>query len=138
MPEIFADEGQLLYLPHNEEPSKPYWKAFMLMAVTTKTMEVSEENIEMVAFIDENEKLIGIQTPEPIDDTGAPIERVVNFLEAFLYPEDVEDFVSHVLEVKKQLFDFNGISEFMEIVKNLGRQMATEPSPGLVLKGCLA
>ena len=89
------------------------------MAFTTKTMEVSEENIEMVAFFDENERLIGIQTPEPIDDTGAPIEKVVNFLETFLCPEDVKDVVSHVLEVKKQLFDFNGISEFMEIVKNI-------------------
>ena len=119
MPEIFADEGKLLYLPHNEEPTKPYWKAFMLMAVSTKTMEISTESNEMIAFFDEDEELIGIETPEPIDHMGAPIERVVNFLEAFLNPEDVEDVVSHVLKVKEEFFDSNFTSEFMEIVKGI-------------------
>ena len=119
MPEIFADEGKLLYLPHNEEATKPYWKAFMLMAVSTKTMEISTESNEMIAFFDEDEELIGIETPEPIDHMGAPIERVVNFLEAFLNPEDVEDVVSHVQKVKEEFFNSNFTSEFMEIVKGI-------------------
>ena len=118
MPEIFADEGQLLYLPFNEEPTKPYWKAFMAMAVTTQTMEINEADANMIAFFDDHEQIVGIQTPEPIDDSGAPVEDVINFLEAFLENEDVTDIVDHVREIKGSFLDFEN-QEFMEIIKEI-------------------
>lgn len=118
MAEIFADEGMLLWIPENEEPTKPYWKAFMVLAVETKTMEVSEDDINKVAFFNEKEEISGIQIPDPIDDTGAPVEESVNFLLAFLDPDEVEVILDHVREVKSSFLDFEK-QEFMEIVKDI-------------------
>ncbi len=118
MAEIFADEGMLLWIPGNEEPTKPYWKAFMGLAVETESMEVSEDDVSKVAFFDKEEEIIGIQIPDPIDDTGAPVEGSVNFLGAFLDSEEVDVILDHVREVKSSFLDFDK-QEFMEIVKDI-------------------
>ena len=118
MAEIFADEGMLLWIPGNEEPTKPYWKAFMVLAVETKTMEVGNDDVNMVAFFNEDDELQGIQIPEPIDDTGAPVEGAVTFLSAFLDAEEVATILDQVREVKSSFKDFE-YQQFMEIVKDI-------------------
>ncbi len=90
----------------------------MAMAVETKTMEVNDADINMVAFFDAEENLVGIQTPEPVDDTGAPIEKVINFLQVFLENEDVTEIIDHVREIKSNFLDFDN-QEFMEIIKEI-------------------
>ena len=118
MAEIFADEGMLLWIPGEEGPTKPYWKAFMVLAVETETMEVGNDDVNMVAFFDKDDELQGIQIPEPIDDTGAPVEGSVTFLSAFLDAEEVATILDHVREVNSSFLDFEN-QQFMEIVKDI-------------------
>ena len=121
MPEIFTDTGLCLYMPDTLTHHTPYWKAFMVLAVETKTMEVSEEDINKVAFFNEREEIRGIQVPDPVDDEGAPVEESVNFLLAFLDPEHVQEIVDHVHVLKKEkgIAHSELTSQFMEIVGGL-------------------
>jgi hypothetical protein len=119
MAEIFADEGLCLYLPDSDEPTRPYWKAFMAMAIRVDNMDISMENEDMAVFRDKKDNVIGVQMPEPVDNNGAPVEEVVNFLSSVLCPDDVDDIVDHVSEAKKVTNNLQTNGEFMTIVENL-------------------
>ena len=119
MAEIFADEGLCLYLPDSDEPTRPYWKAFMAMTIQVDNMDFSMENHDMCVFRDKKDNVIGVQMPEPVDNNGAPVEDVVNFLSSVLCADDVDDILDHVSEVKQMTDNLQTNGEFMMIVESL-------------------
>ena len=51
MAEIFADNGLIIYMPSNEIPTNPYWKAFMQVAVLTETMDIVEGEEDLLCSV---------------------------------------------------------------------------------------
>ena len=99
MAEIFADNGLIIYMPSNDIPSNPYWKAFMEVAVLTDSMDIFEEDTDFVVFRDEGDDILAIQMPEPIDDNGAPKESVIEKLRSICSEEELTDLIDHVTQV---------------------------------------
>ena len=103
MAEIFADNGLIIYMPSNEIPTNPYWKAFMQVAGLTETMDIVEGEEDFVVFRDEDEDILAIQMPEPVDEYQVPSERIINMLRAVIDEEELTDLLEHVREVKASL-----------------------------------
>ena len=54
-------------------------------------------------FRDEDEDILAIQMPEPVDEYQVPSERIINMLRAVIDEEELTDLLEHVREVKASL-----------------------------------
>lgn len=84
---------------------KPYWKAFMVVAKLAEHIGYDKDDPESEQFylLDEDEKLLGIQMLEPVDNNGAPVERAIAFAKTLLNEEEVQDIIFECKEMKEQL-----------------------------------
>lgn len=109
MADISVDDGYLFYIPYMGEPMpKPYWKAFMVVAKLAEHIGYENDEIGSDQFylLDEDEKLLGIQMLEPVDENGAPVERAIAFAKTLLNEEEVQDIIFECKEMREQ-FGFN-------------------------------
>lgn len=122
MAEVYADEDYLIWLPLVEEPSIPYWKSIMAAAKYTDKVIVDTKCEENCIFTDSEGKVLAVQMLDPVDNTGAPIESVMEFLKKYISQDHIDELVETVIDVKEQIgiVDDKQIKQFMEMMKDLG------------------
>ena len=77
-------------------------------------------------FTTEEGKILGVQMLDPVDNNGAPIESVMDWLGDFIPQEDIDDLIESVTDVKQQigLVDDEQLKEFMNMMKDFGEPNA--------------
>ena len=119
MAEVLADDGYLLWMPQVERPTTPYWTNLMAMAKFTDVVIIDGEEGGNIMFISEDGELLGVQMKDPVDESGAPIESVINFLKDNLDEEMVDEFLQEVINVKTDIGEVD-TTQLEELERMLG------------------
>lgn len=119
MAEVLADNGFLLWMPQVERPTTPYWTNLMAMAKFTDVVIMDNEESGNLMFISEDGELLGVQMKDPIDESGAPIEAVINFLKDNLDDEMVDEFLEQVIATKTDIGEVD-TTQLEELERMLG------------------
>jgi len=101
MPDIYNDNGTILYIPDDgDTPTHPYWKAFMRVAYSTERVE-SIGDIYVLRNTEDH--IVAIQMPDPVNEEGHPKEAVIATLRAIIDEDEMSLLVDHLIEVHKEL-----------------------------------
>jgi len=123
MAEVIADEnGYIMWLPLVDKPSVPYWASIMAAAKFCEIVVFDEECSDNCIFTTNDGRVLAVQTLDPVDNAGAPIESVINFLRKHIPQQDIDELIESVIDVKGQigLIDDASIKEFMEMMQMNG------------------
>ena len=123
MAEIIADEnGLIMWLPTIEEPSVPYWKSIMAIAKFCEKVVVDEECADNCIFTTKEGRVLAVQTLDPVDNAGAPIESIINFLRKHMPPQHINELIELVIDIKGQIGLINdaSINDLVEMMNTNG------------------
>jgi hypothetical protein len=123
MAEVIADEnGYIMWFPLVDKPSVPYWASIMAAAKFCEKVVVDEECSDNCIFVTKDGRVLAVQMLDPVDNAGAPIESVINFLRKHIPQQDIDELIESVIDVKGQigLIDDASIKEFMEMMQMSG------------------
>lgn len=119
MAEVLSDDGYLLWLPQVEQTTSPYWTNLMAMAKFTDVVIMDNEESGNLMFVSDEGELLGVQMKDPIDESGAPVESVIDFLRANLDDEMVDEFLEEVISVKTEIGEVD-TTQLEELERMLG------------------
>tara|TARA_B100000902_G_C27294615_1_gene909189 strand:+ start:387 stop:770 length:384 start_codon:yes stop_codon:yes gene_type:complete len=119
MAEVLSDEGYLLWMPQVERPTVPYWTNLMAMAKFTDLVIQDTEESGNLMFISDDGELLGVQMKDPVDESGAPIESVIDFLKGSLDDEMVDEFLQQVITTKTDIGEVDR-TQLEELERMLG------------------
>ena len=107
---VFYDDGMVLYIPQAQGHS-PYWYEFFTVADELDRIEIhahpSEPDIEFGLVLNEEDNMLAIQLPDPVNDNGAPKEEVLAGLRVFLPEDHVTFLVHYIIQAKEAMGENN-------------------------------
>ena len=116
--QVFNDCDLILYVRDFDGPDHyPYWNTFLGLAARTISVDQTypidgtefyifwgtPRDVDKDTATDDDQVILAIQMPDPVDKYGSPVEAVMTGLRVFLCEEEVNDLMEQLGEGKRQL-----------------------------------